>query len=100
MMKTDAQRDRVLHVVIERIGFRRTLNHHESCPEHICVTCGEKGHNRTNCPTSQCESLACGLFGHLPNDCPFQYWFSHPYAASLSYRLFLEPGREWPTSRR
>jgi hypothetical protein len=31
--------------------------------------CGEKGHNRTNCPTSQCET--CGLFGHLPNDCPF-----------------------------
>ena len=71
---------------------------HFECPEHICATCGEKGHNRTNCPTSQCET--CGLLGHLPNDCPFQYWFSHPYAANLSYRLFLEPGREWPTSRR
>ena len=26
MMKSDAQRDRVLHVVIERTGLRRTLN--------------------------------------------------------------------------
>ena len=42
---------------------------HFECPEHICATCGEKGHNRTNCPTTQCT---CGLFGHLPNDCPFK----------------------------
>ena len=40
-MKSDAQRDRVLHVVIERTSLRRTLN-----VPNTCATCGEKGHNR------------------------------------------------------
>ncbi len=26
---------------------------HFKCPEHICATCGEKGHNHSNCPASQ-----------------------------------------------
>jgi hypothetical protein len=35
MMKSDAQRDRVLHAVNE------TPTHFQ-CPEHICAMCGEK----------------------------------------------------------
>ena len=62
--RIDAQRDRVLHVAFERTDYR-----HIKRPEHICTTCKEKGHNRSNCPTTQCDT--CGTFGHLPNDCPF-----------------------------
>jgi hypothetical protein len=51
-------------------GFRtHRLPTHFECPEHICATCEEKSRNRTNCLAGQCGT--CGLFGRLPNDCPF-----------------------------
>ena len=63
--KIDAQRDRVQHVAFERTDYR----HITRVLSNLCTTCNEKGHNRSNCPTTQCDT--CGLFGHLPNDCPF-----------------------------
>ncbi len=66
-MRSDAQRGRVLHAVVKRTGLRRTF----SVLNTYCTACNEKGHNSTNCPNSHCACNTCGLFWHLPNDCPF-----------------------------
>ena len=54
--RSDAQRSRVLHAVVERTDFGRTL----SVLNTYCTARGEKGRNRTHCPDIECAT--CCLF--------------------------------------